>query len=162
MKRKPSATREVIRQALYELERKKKLTPDSVIELARNKAHPLHPMFQWDIRKAALEHWRRTAREIISDFRVEFVVHETVYEINEFVERMGKRPKEQGYVSIGKLKDRKEEAAVFVKLQMQIAGTYAAKAIGYAAVLGMSGQIESLLAEINKLASEAERMRAAA
>jgi hypothetical protein len=41
------------------------ITPDIVIEDAKNPKSPLHGSFEWDLEKAAMEAWRETARRII-------------------------------------------------------------------------------------------------
>lgn len=47
-----------------------RLTPDVVVEDARDKNSPLHPNFEWDDKRAATEHRRETARRLIGSLVV--------------------------------------------------------------------------------------------
>lgn len=58
-------------QDIYD--RRGRLTPDDVVEVARDPQHPLHNRFEWNDSTAA-EQWRRTqAQELIRSVRVTYV-----------------------------------------------------------------------------------------
>ena len=150
-----------IRGILREMEKRGKLTPDAVIAQAKNPKSPLHGKFQWNIQKAAMEHWRETARDLIASYRIEIVIDEQVFKISEFVRDVRKSSDAQGYRSVGQLKSKRAEAAIFIERELLVAATYCAKAISYAAYLGLTGKIEALIAEINELARKASLAKAA-
>lgn len=46
------------------------LTAEAVLEDAKHKASPLHDYFDWDVQKAAHQHWVEQARQLIRSVRV--------------------------------------------------------------------------------------------
>ena len=55
------------------------ITPEMVIEAARDKRHPLHSEFDWDVKSAAHKHWQNTARHIIRSVKIVYrVEHKNV------------------------------------------------------------------------------------
>lgn len=42
-----------------------RVEPDTVWKAAQRKNSPLHPYFTWDLKQAAIEHWRSQARSLI-------------------------------------------------------------------------------------------------
>jgi hypothetical protein len=53
-----------------------RLTPEDVVDVARDPEHPLHSRFEWD-NDAAAEHWRRTqAHELIRTCRIKYAEDE--------------------------------------------------------------------------------------
>src|SRR4051794_38416660 len=68
-------------ETISKLERKKReieacqdgrgrVTPDAVIEAAKNPKSALHGEFEWDVTKAAYQHWTDTARRLIREVRL--------------------------------------------------------------------------------------------
>lgn len=53
-------------------QRRGRLTPAYVVEAARHPKHPLHSQFNWDLKKAAYQHWLHQAAELIRSVRVVF------------------------------------------------------------------------------------------
>lgn len=152
---------DLIHSILGEMEKKGKLTPDAVIKEARNPKSPLHSKFEWNIQKAALESWRATARDIIASYRINIVIDEQVFEIPKFVRDVRRPSDAQGYKSIGRIKTKRAEAALFLERELNLAATYCAKAISYASYLNMTGKIEALIVEIKELARKASLAKAA-
>lgn len=62
-------TPEVINEIL-DIERNEGLTVDNFIKRAMNKQNPLHDLFDWDKDRAAMEHWRQRARQIINEVKI--------------------------------------------------------------------------------------------
>jgi hypothetical protein len=92
-----------------------KITPDIVIEDAKDPESPLHGEFQWDVDKAAMEAWRETARRLIRSVTV--VVHTesktfkaTGYRLSEFVHNPASSNREQGYARIHDVRRDKDQA----------------------------------------------------
>src|ERR1035438_5102022 len=77
--------REQQRKLIQQLAKKDRLTPDNVIELAKDPNSPLHGEFTWDVKEAALKTWRHEARELISSFTTQFTIHRTEHNVQEFV-----------------------------------------------------------------------------
>jgi hypothetical protein len=61
---------QLVGEELARIARAGKLTPEAVIERARDEVSVLHQAFEWDVDKAALEHLKEQARHMISSLRV--------------------------------------------------------------------------------------------
>jgi hypothetical protein len=111
-----SEARQAIDERIRELYQKHgKVTPDIVIEDAKNPESPLHGEFEWDVNKAAMEAWRDTARRLIRAVTV--VVHTESktfkaagYRAPEFVRNPASSNREQGYARIHDFRSDKEQA----------------------------------------------------
>lgn len=152
--------RDAIHGVLTKLESKGRLTPDNVIEEARDPKSPLHGEFTWDLKAAAMMTWRSQARALISHFEISVVVHRKEYRIQEFVEAPGKPGKEQGYVAFTRLKEKKELAREFFDRELSLAASYVAKTRDYARVLGLEKRVEKVVKEITSLRTEAQNKTA--
>lgn len=150
-----SENRDAIHAVLTRLENEGQLSPDSVIHEARNAESPLHGEFTWDVEAAAMVTWRAQARQIISQFHVTYKVHRREYQIQEFVEALGKNGRDQGYVAFTRIKGQKELAQEFLDRELGIASTYVSKTADYARVLGLEKRVEGVVDEISALRTEA-------
>lgn len=56
----------VIGRSLAEIAAAKdgRLEPKEIVEAAKSRTHPLHPFFEWNVKKAAEAHWLDTARRL--------------------------------------------------------------------------------------------------
>lgn len=108
--------REVITARLAEIEaRDGTITPEAVIDDARDPESPLHAQFNWDVEKAAREHWLDVARSLIKRYHVKITVHKHSVEVPRYV-RDPRVPKdEQGYVATVRVKDDRELALDVLK-----------------------------------------------
>jgi len=98
-------------QAIKELESKEgKVTPQELVDAARNKNHPLHNDFEWDDKKAAQKHRLDTARAIIASVRVVITTETRKINCPGYARDPEAAPNEQGYVSIVRLRDNREMA----------------------------------------------------
>lgn len=65
------------------------LSPDVIVEAAREASSPLHPYFEWDLAKAAAQMWREQAGYLVRSIRVTIVYQErgtpTRFEVPAFV-----------------------------------------------------------------------------
>lgn len=52
------------------LEKDGRLTPEAVVEDARDPGSPLHELFEWNVDKAAMKHWMDRARTLIRSVEV--------------------------------------------------------------------------------------------
>lgn len=157
MEQMDKENRDAIHGVLTKLESKGQLTPDNVIEEARDPESPLHGEFTWDLKAAAMMTWRSQARALISHFEISVVVHRKEYRIQEFVEAPGKPRKEQGYVAFTRLKDKKQLAREFFDRELGIAASYVSKTKDYARVLGLERRIERVVKDLTSLRAEAQK-----
>lgn len=61
---------QAVGQELQRIAEAGKLTADAVVEKAKVKKSPLHDAFDWDLDKAAHEHWKKQARSLIAALRI--------------------------------------------------------------------------------------------
>lgn len=88
-----------------------KITPDDVIEAARSPQSPLHGYFQWDVDKAAIAHWRATARHLIASVRYQITTKSTIVEVVAYVRNPDLPAHEQGYLDTQVLRNDKDASA---------------------------------------------------
>lgn len=91
------------------------ITPDIVIEDAKDPASPLHGEFQWDVEKAAMEAWRDTARRLIRSVRIVIQTESKTfktsgYRPHEFVRDPSAPSNHQGYARAADLRSDHERA----------------------------------------------------
>lgn len=82
-KRKGARTKgdpDTIGQELERLQRANggRLTPEAVVEAAKDPDSPLHGEFEWDKAKAAHQHWLHQARMLIADLTIETSEEKTI------------------------------------------------------------------------------------
>jgi len=121
------------------------LTPDLVIEDAKNATSPLHDQFEWDVNKAAEQHWLETAREIIRCVRVISIVETKEVETVAYVHVPGQQ---QGYKSISKIKSDREASMEILLVEFQRVADILARAKGVAMALGLAEEVDRLLVEV--------------
>lgn len=87
-----------VQRALDIYKRDGVLTPDAVIEDARDPDSPLHDLFEWDDSKAAHEYRRVTARSFIRSIEVRIIQPaEPVVRVSMFVRDVRQSHDKQGY-----------------------------------------------------------------
>jgi hypothetical protein len=151
------ADRDAIHSVLTKLEADGNLTPDSVVETAKDPKSPLHKEFTWDLKAAALMTWRSQARALISQFHITVTVHRKEYRIQEFVEAPNKAEGEQGYIAFTRIKTNKELAKDFLQRELGIASSYVEKTRDYARALGLESRITRVVEDLASVRIEAEK-----
>jgi hypothetical protein len=138
----------VIEAELDRLSNNGRLTPDNVIDVARDENNPLHSLFEWDLDKAALEHWRQQARTIISRFTIRIDTQQL--EVQKFI-RDVRKGEEQGYVSVVDIKSDKELVRDTILDHVRIAIVYAEKVNNLAKYFGVKRKADHILEELTAL-----------
>jgi len=132
-------------QRLRELETEDgRLTPEAVIEDARQPNSPLHGEFEWDLSAAAYQHWLYTARRLIS-MTIRVVSPEGPIRVPLYVRDPAVPNTEQGYRATMRVRDEKALAREVVadELSRVIAAINRARHV--AGALGMLGDFEVML-----------------
>lgn len=127
-----------------------RLTPDIVVESARNPESPLHARFEWDDTKAADEHRRAQARMLIRSIKVEYRTTTMSFEAPAFVREPGLGHM-QGYISVGRLRTQEDAARSAIVAEFARASAALRRAQEIAKALGMEDQIALLEAQIVRL-----------
>lgn len=144
------------RQALEKIaeEQGGDLTPDAVIEAAKNPANILHSCFDWDVNRAALENWRAVARGLIREVRV--VIKTSLRQVSTvaYVRDPNRNHDEQGYIALTSVERRSAEANAIIDAELDRIIAAVNRARGVAEVLGVSSRFEKLLATVVEIKQE--------
>lgn len=132
------------------------ITPDVIVQDAKNKRSPLHKLFTWDLKKAAELHWLDQARAIIGAVRI-VVTHETSVVRAPMYVRDSSMGNAQGYRSTTALRADPEQARESLILMLRVAAGHLARALEVAGPLGLSAEVEGLIEEIVGLERKAQR-----
>ena len=144
--------RELVAQKLAEIaEKHGKLTPDFVVEEAKNPDSVLHDLFEWDDGIAGHQHRISQARQIITSVRVVITTENKKVSTVYYVRDPEAEPDEQGYVSIDKLKTNKDLARESIVLEFSRATSYLQRAKNHAEALGLEDEIEMLIDGVESL-----------
>jgi tRNA-dihydrouridine synthase len=73
------------------------VTAPDVVNAARNKNHPLHDRFEWNVKRAAYQHWLEQARDIVQVYAI--VINGDTTPVHAFVS-MSQSTGEDGYMPI--------------------------------------------------------------
>ena len=128
-----------------------RMSPDLIIADAKKKRSPIHGLFEWDLKKAAHQHWLDTARTIITSVTVVCTEHTVTIPTNAYIEDPDKPIGSQGYVSTVTLRNDKEKARRALWRELERAESYLHRAHRVAAAVGLSNEVESILAQIRNL-----------
>jgi hypothetical protein len=162
--RAPSARAAAIKAALEELrDRQGRITPDRVVQAAKNPKHVLHREFGWDDRKEANLRRLDRARDLI----VQYVTVTVIYK-NErlsapyFVRDPTAAPLTQGYIAlVGDEMNRENATAVMIaelaRCESSISRARRITGILDSRFPGLSNQLEALLAKVVELRTTVER-----
>lgn len=144
--------KEVVAQRLRDLYKQHgEITPEIVVEDARDKRSPLHEEagFEWDIKKAAYNSWIEHARDLIANVEIEVAEedHGTEF-IPVYIRDPRKPPQNQGYRSLEALRFANEISQIRALLHR----TWRV-AIG----LGIGKKVKGAISEIEKLLDRMEK-----
>lgn len=86
-----AAATDEVAEAIHMLAHRGRLTPDAIIEAARQPANPLHEHFPWDDAVAAHHFRREIARKLIGRIHVVVTVEHTTLSVPYYVRDSGAR-----------------------------------------------------------------------
>lgn len=145
-----AADNERIREELERiLAERGELTPDLVIEEARDPGSPLHDRFEWDDGKAAMEHRRKQARDVIRSVRINYETETHVITSFAYVHDP-EAPSKQGYVSVASLRGSKDLARAAIVAEFGRAAAALKRAYEVAEVLGMRDELDGLVVRVER------------
>ena len=81
-----------------------RLTPEAVVADAKLFDSPLHNLFDWNVEKAAYQHWLTRAREIMT-MRVVVTTDSKSVSVVGYVRDPSAGPSEAGYVSVTRVRE---------------------------------------------------------
>jgi hypothetical protein len=143
---------DVLRKLLLELEDEAgRLTPEHVVEAARNPESPLHQEFTWN-NDAAAENWRlHQARHLVRTLLVTVVTSTTVLSIPAYLRDPTLPKRQQGYINTARVDRGTQEAREIVRTELArtLGNLQRASAIG--SVLGLDDEIGQVIAQVEAI-----------
>lgn len=142
-----------VRERLAQLEQTHgRLTPNVVVNDAKQKKSPLHDLFPWDVEEAAQKYWLHRAREIIQSVRLVSSNTETVrVDAPFYVRDPSLPPAEQGYVSVATLQRDPQQARESLRLEFARVEGALARARSIAVALNLESEIEDLIERVVRI-----------
>jgi hypothetical protein len=125
-----------------------RLTAQRLVEVARNKRHPCHDLFDWDNDSAAHAHRLDQARTLIKMVTVKINVHRVEMRIVGFVRDPTCVGGQQGYISIGALRSDVDQARVALDREFEAVAARLERARAVAAGLGLSAEFDDRLDQL--------------
>lgn len=124
------------------------LTPDAVVEAAKDPLHPLHGRFEWDDAKAAHQHRLWQARVLIHGATIKVVRDEREVRVPVYLSDPRVPHNEQGYRPTTEIRRVEDEARVAMRRELTSAASAIERARNVADALDMVEELDALLAQI--------------
>lgn len=121
-----------------------RLTPEAVVERARNRSSALHPLFDWDVKRAAQKHWLDCARELIRSVRINVTTETTVVRSVAYVRDPRVPADEQGYRSVVSIRSDRDLAREVLLDEFGRAAAALKRAHEVAAALNLDSEVREI------------------
>jgi len=131
------------------------ITPDVVLADAEDETSPLHSYFEWDDSIAGVKFRIEQARTLIRSVRLVLVEKKHQIKTVAYVRSPDAEHKEQGYVSAVVLRDDKARARIALIGELRRAESALQRAYDVAEAVGLSSEVDKLLAQIRNIRSAA-------
>jgi hypothetical protein len=133
-----------------------RITPELVVDAARDPDSPLHEFFTWDNDEAAEKHRLNEARSLIRSIRVDVKISNMVISAPYYIRDPEAKRDEQGYLTAPVLRKSEDLAREAVVAAFQRASRVLSGARDVAAALGMSNEIDDMVDRILSLSARVE------
>ena len=130
--------REYVEQFLRQAEEEGRLTPEYLVEQARDPSHILHEEFTWEDREAAHQHRMMQARQIIRGVRYKVTIREVVLRPRAYVHDPDLPADEQGYISVARISGDSERAQRAFEREVERVRSAALRGVELGQALGIS------------------------
>lgn len=149
-KRKPKKAAETVQERLQQLyEQYGTLTADLVVSDAKNPESILHSHFDWDVDKAAMEHWRDTARGLIRSVRLVITTETTAVTCVAYVRDPSAPADQQGYAQVSRVRTDADAAREVLVEEFSRAAAALKRAKELAVVFGLQDDVEELIGQVH-------------
>lgn len=153
---------EAKRAAMAELQRMSKarggkISPEELVEAARDPGSPLHDFFEWDDAEAAERYRLVQARTLLRMCRLEVTVHKRKMELPYYVRDPEADSDAQGYVETGRLPSQEELARDVLVSEFKRAATQLRRARQLAVFFQMELEVSDLIETIVGLQMRVEQ-----
>jgi hypothetical protein len=129
--------------------RQGKLSPEDVVQAARDPDSPLHSQFDWNDDEAAAK-WRlEQARTLIRSVRVVFEVADRQVSTVHYIRDPSQPARAAGYVDVASLRREPDDARAAVVAEFRRAASALSRARALAAVLGIDEDVAELIERLD-------------
>jgi len=137
-------------------DQKGNLTPDALIEDAKDPDSPLHNEFEWDDAKAAMEARRETARRLIRSVRVVVRTETHTVAVPRYVRTPEAPERQQSYSEAASLRNDYDRAMSSFSYEVERAEAAIRRAQTVAYALGLQDDVEWLANSIVRIKEKAK------
>lgn len=124
-----------------------RVTPEAVVADAKRKDSPLHDLFEWDLKKAAHQHWLDRAREILT-MQISVVTENSKVSVVGYVRDPSAGPREQGYVSVQRLRGDKDASRDVLIAEFQRIRDLLNRTRELASAFGIESEVGAMVASV--------------
>ena len=128
-----------------------------ILDAAKDKANPLHSLFDWNVKRAAEKYWLHQARLVIGAVTVQVVTTEFTYKTSAYVSS----GQGEGYRSVIALKSDEQASRESLIHCLEVSRGHLKRALDLAMPLGLSDQIDHLIEQTMAVARIVRQKEAA-
>ena len=133
-----------------------RITPEMVVDAARDPNSPLHSAFEWDDAQAAHEHRLAQARVLLRRVRVEVETSTRLIRVPYFTRDPDAAPNEQGYLTLPRLRAQEDLARAAAVAAFARAARALADAKDFCEALGLGEELDALRRDVMRLSERVE------
>jgi hypothetical protein len=146
-------------KVLRQMFRNGRATAEQLVREASKKSHEMHDDFEWDDRKAGHAYRVDQARKIISSVEIILTQSTKVIRTVAYVRDPSCAPKQQGYISVDKLKSERALAGEALENELDRVIACYERASAFADALDLRSQFDAVLLSAVDLRSLIKRKR---
>lgn len=149
---------EAIRKFLHDLAALNNgvLTPEMIVEAAKDPASPIHEEFEWDDARAAHLHRLNQARTLIRGVRVVEHYYESSVQRPVWMRDPDQPAKKAGYIEVDTLRSDEEKARRALAQELSRVNALLMRSRSLALTLDMTDAIDGVLAQIGVIQEQAQ------
>lgn len=134
--------------------RRGKITPQQVLDAARDEDNPLHSFFDWDDDEAA-ENWRlHQARTLIKSVKIEIQTTTTKIKAVGFVRDPSKDSDDSGYVSVKSVKNDEDAQREILISEFDRARSALKRARKIALVFNLLDEMDTFIDQLDRMKTD--------
>jgi len=138
-----------------------RLEPEKVVEAARPPGSPIHEDFEWDVKKAAQQHWIEQARTLIRYVRFEVITETETIVVPYYIVDPDRAPKTQTSCELTSFKGQRARALRVLEDEVDRIAAAIERARKVALVLGVGPDLDTMLLNLETIAERARAAKAA-
>jgi hypothetical protein len=134
-----------------------RITPEQVVEDAKDPDSPLHAYFEWDVELAAKQRWLDQARTLIRSVKIVTKTEKRTVVSVALVRDPSLDPSQQGYISVRKVQTDEDMAREVLLDSFQRAAAALDRARKLAAVFKMDAEVGEFIDRLNLMREHVAR-----